>query len=1011
MDTIKSTFTKKVNGTIKAIYPKTSSDVVTYSDGTVKDALDSINKALEDVVGTSDLATSESAGLMSADDKVSLDNLNARIAGYGVTESSNLVNTFNTSITGVSLISGTVILVRFHNTNRANHNLNVNNLGAKPIYRDGVAVKEEDIIINSVIMLVYDTILLETGSWIWVSSLNSNTTGRYIPDYSDTIDDWNNVDKTGFYTCSATTTNNSPKTSGTFFGYTIIQGIYIGVQRVWKISGKTLTSTECYIRYRTSGTWGDWYCDSLNGIVPYAQCNTATSTAAKEATTIDLSDPFVLTKGNRVIVKFKYANTAEKPTLNINGTGDKAIYYKGKNYFPINTLYTCCFVYDGTSFQVVGGIDEGMVTNTVNNTTKAYITGTTSNSTNTGTQVFDTGVYLEDTAGNFHADGTINGLVPFAKCSTAANEVAKVITVNGTFKKTTGARAIVTFNYTNTAEKPTLNVNGTGASAIYYRDAYIGTNALVANRMYMFMYDGSSYEVIGDIDTSNIPYGTCSTAAATADKVVSVAPGFITSYSTTFSNYGFLVMIAFSNTNTAENITLNINNTGAFPIYYRGSAIPTDYLIKGKVYMFVLRSSKYELIGSDDLGATMIGASADSAGSEGYAPAPAKGSQNKFLRGDATWANNFEAIQLTNDNLNNISSEGIYYAGESQEVTNAPEDVGTKKGFTLQVLRTSYGGSGSSNSRLQILTTCQGVSNKYGRVYKRWSKGTSSASWNDWYEELPIGRYSSSSAGKYSIAFGGSTSTVTGTSCISVGDNNTASSSYGATFGRYLTNTSYGALVTGRCNKALTDNDGTDNTTGDIFVIGNGTDNTVSKRSNAFRVEYTGSTYANGEFNNSGADYAEFVKEWYDGNPNNEDRVGYMVTIKNGKLYKANEGDYIIGITSGNPSIVGNSDEDYYWRYERDEFNRIVYENGSKKLSSKYNPDLQSTYVPRSKRPEWDYVGMRGIVPVRDDGTCEAGGFCKCGIDGIATKVDTRGFDTYYVIERINEHVISVEVK
>lgn len=39
------------------------------------------------------------------------------------------------------------------------------------------------------------------------------------------------------------------------------------------------------------------------------------------------------------------------------------------------------------------------VTNTVNNGAMAYVTGTTSSSTNTGTQIFDTGVYLTTTAG------------------------------------------------------------------------------------------------------------------------------------------------------------------------------------------------------------------------------------------------------------------------------------------------------------------------------------------------------------------------------------------------------------------------------------------------------------------------------------------------------------------------------------------------------------------------------------------------------------------------------------
>lgn len=46
-----------------------------------------------------------------------------------------------------------------------------------------------------------------------------------------------------------------------------------------------------------------------------------------------------------------------------------------------------------------------------------------------------------------------------------------------------------------------------------------------------------------------------------------------------------------------------------------------------------------------------------------------------------------------------------------------------------------------------------------------------------------------------------------------------------------------------------------------------------------------------------------------------------------GFLHKANAGDYIAGITSGNPSVVCNADENYYWKYERDVFGRIVLED------------------------------------------------------------------------------------
>lgn len=54
---------------------------------------------------------------------------------------------------------------------------------------------------------------------------------------------------------------------------------------------------------------------------------------------------------------------------------------------------------------------------------------------------------------------------------------------------------------------------------------------------------------------------------------------------------------------------------------------------------------------------------------------------------------------------------------------------------------------------------------------------------------------------------------------------------------------------------------------------------------------------------------------------------------------------------------------------------------------------------------------MLGVLPVRDDGTCQPGQFCKCGKDGIATLTKVKGFDTYIVLERISENIVSVILK
>ena len=62
---------------------------------------------------------------------------------------------------------------------------------------------------------------------------------------------------------------------------------------------------------------------------------------------------------------------------------------------------------DGTATWAAD--NNNAVTNTLNTTSKAYLTGTTTATTNTGGQVFDTGVYLTTTAGKFNANSVSLG--------------------------------------------------------------------------------------------------------------------------------------------------------------------------------------------------------------------------------------------------------------------------------------------------------------------------------------------------------------------------------------------------------------------------------------------------------------------------------------------------------------------------------------------------------------------------------------------------------------------------
>lgn len=90
----------------------------------------------------------------------------------------------------------------------------------------------------------------------------------------------------------------------------------------------------------------------------FATCNTAVGTAAKTVTLDGAANNFVLDVGARIVVKFANGNTAGSPTLNVNGTGAKAIYYHGSALaisIPAGGTYT--FVYNGTQWELVGDMD------------------------------------------------------------------------------------------------------------------------------------------------------------------------------------------------------------------------------------------------------------------------------------------------------------------------------------------------------------------------------------------------------------------------------------------------------------------------------------------------------------------------------------------------------------------------------------------------------------------------------------------------------------------------------
>ena len=251
--------------------------------------------------------------------------------------------------------------------------------------------------------------------------------------------------------------------------------------------------------------------------------------------------------------------------------------------------------------------------------------------------------------------------------------------------------------------------------------------------------------------------------------------------------------------------------------------------------------------------------------------------------------------------------------------------------------------------------------------------------------------------------------------------------------GKTTTASNYASHASGKYNVAMKTGGTEKNTTGTAFVIGNGTGDSVL--SNAFSVQYNGTVKAKSTITASTtADYAEFF-EWIDKNTNEEDRVGHFVTLDGDKIKIAtSEDDYILGIVSGEPFVLGNGDCDTWnGMFLHDEFRRTMYEPAPKiieildnkgnptgeyeEVEGEYegtrpilNPDYDPTqkYISRFDRTEWSPVGMLGVLAVLHDGTAEVNGYVTVNNEGIATKCarDTR--NSYRVIKKISDKVVEV---
>lgn len=230
--------------------------------------------------------------------------------------------------------------------------------------------------------------------------------------------------------------------------------------------------------------------------------------------------------------------------------------------------------------------------------------------------------------------------------------------------------------YPETSETGSVGTNDHKWNTMYAKTFYgaLSGNASSATKL-ATARNINGLSVNGSADRFN--YGTCSTAAATADKTVACT-GFA-------GGIGSEITVKFTVTNTAANPTLNVNSTGAKPIYYRGATISAGYLAANRTYTFRFNGTQYELVGDVNTNTTysnMTAATASAAGKSGLVPAPAAGAQSKFLRGDGTWqtpTNTDTKVTVTDLTVNASTNSGIIrpllFAASTANPSNELESV------------------------------------------------------------------------------------------------------------------------------------------------------------------------------------------------------------------------------------------------------------------------------------------------------------------------------------------------
>lgn len=482
--------------------------------------------------------------------------------GYGTCSSSS--SPLLVTMSGYEIHKGCVVSVRFSNAVPANATMNINRQGEKPIYNNGSAITSGIIPASSKAIFVYD------GTRYNLASVE--------------VKDWNS-------TSGDSSISNIPS----------VKNIEINVPKNQGEGWRKLCDIQ---------SEGD-YILTIGGVY-------ATNPSTFAGIALSVNYPYISMKllwcdkflSSSMIRKFRLVR------YNPNSSTSSAKYLCSVEYYfkAASADYV-----QKTRFSFFG-VGQGFK-NIASDSDFSTILPETPDSP----AVVESLLYLRESV--VAERGSYYGT-----CSNSADTVAKTVSLsNSNFVLATGVKISVKFSYANSASSPTLNVNGTGAKAI---KRYSTTNAGTASysswnggSVVDLVYDGTYWQMVGfnnttystitqsEIDAGGsgnrlitpqllhanlfgygCGYGACSTNGETTGA---------TAYTATLDGYELrnngIVAVHFTYA-VPSNATLNINSTGAVPIYHKGSAITRGVIDDNCVAVFVYqaaatgRTAAYNLI-------------------------------------------------------------------------------------------------------------------------------------------------------------------------------------------------------------------------------------------------------------------------------------------------------------------------------------------------------------------------------------------------------------------------------